>query len=224
MAKQDPKAQQDPMANRPDYIQEEEYKLPEQESSFYPRIKLIQALSPEMDDTSEKYIPAAVSGQLLIETNPPTLISPEEGIVVVPFLVKKRWAEYVPKKQGGGFVASYDSREEMEAGYTQGNDVQVVIEYLCMVPDTQEIFVVPFGSVTALGVAKRWGGFIEQYKTLNGVMYKLSSKTQKNKAGQPYKVMTVEPVGWASKRLVDLTREAIAQNEQRFLPAPAPEI
>jgi hypothetical protein len=211
----------DPMANRPTFIQEEKYELPEQESSFYPRIKLIQALSPEMDDTNDKYIPAAKNGQLLIETNPPTLV---DSVVVVPLMVKKRWAEYIPKKQGGGFVASYDSREAMEAGYTQGNDVAVVIEYLCVLPDTLEVFVVPFGSPTALGVAKKWGAFVEQYKTLSGVMYKLSSKTAKNKADQPYKVMVVEPVGWVSKQLMDTTKILISQQEQLFLPAPDSEV
>ena len=214
----------DPMANRPAYVQEENYELPQQESSFYPRIKLIQALSPEMDDSNDKYIPAAKNGQLLIETNPPTLVSPEDGVVVIPLMVKKRWVEYIPKKQGGGFVASYDTREAMEAGYTQGNDIQVTIEYLVMLPDTQEVFVVPFGSVTALGVAKKWGTFIEQYKTLSGVKYKLSSKTMTNKAKQPYKVMTVEPMGWVSEQLMHTAKEMIGQNEQLFLPAPESEV
>jgi hypothetical protein len=219
-----PVQQTDPMANRPVYVSEEKYDLPQQESSFYPRIKLIQALSPEMDDSNDKYIPAAINGQLLIETNPPTLVDPDTGIIVVPLMVKKRWAEYIPKKQGGGFVASYDSREAMEAGYTQGNDVAVVIEYLCMLPDTGEVFVVPFGSPTALGVAKKWGTFIEQYKTLSGVKYKLSSKTAKYKAGQPYKVMTVEPMGWVSEQLMHTAKEMIGQNEQLFLPAPESEV
>jgi len=211
---------QDPMGNRPNYVSEQDYDMPEQESSFYPRIKVMQALSPELDDTNEKFIPGASTGQILVETNPPTLV---ESIDVIPLIVKKRYAEFTPRKQGGGFVASYDSREEMEAGFSPGNDMQVVIEYLVLAIELEQVFVVPFQSATALGVAKKWGNFVEQYKTLNGVMYKISSKTAKNKASQSYKVMTVEPIGWTAKQLFHDTEALMGQEEMKFLSAPEEE-
>lgn len=208
----------DPMANRPDHVGKEQHEMPQGDNQFYPRVKLMQALSPELDKTEEAYIPDAEVGFLLIEGNPPQLIDGEDGIIVIVLAVKKRYAEYGPNR--GGFVASYDSREAMEAGVTPGNDVSSVIEYLCMVEGIDEVMVVSFASPTALGVAQKWGKMIEQYETLSGVKYRIKGRAAKNQKNQTYYKMDIQPAGWADEGELKMANDIKEEHVTQFLPAP----
>jgi hypothetical protein len=210
----------DPMATRPDFVKEQDYTMPKDEGGFKPRIKVLQAISPECEKGHDRFISGSEAGQLLLEGSVPRLVDGDDGVVVVPLAVRKRFAEYIPRKQGGGFVASYDTREEMEANYTEGNDIQPTIEYLVVDIETDEVFVVPFDSVTKLGVAKKWGGFVEQYKSLEGVQYRIGTQIRKNKANQSYYNFTITPVGWVEKAQYEQLVALQESEEKLFLEAP----
>jgi hypothetical protein len=220
----------DEMGKRPAWMDQQDYDIPAGDYDTYPKIKVIQALSPEVEPGHDKFIPKARAGQIIITTTPPRLIDGEEGVQVIPLAVKKRYAEYIPRKQGGGFVASYDTREEMEIGFTPGNDMTSVIEFLCVALDGEEetdtptLVMVSCDTPSKLGVAKKWGDMIQGYKTLTGVQYHITAKGQKNKKGQFYYNYNVAPVGWTGKETYKHLEDLSNRVSQMFLPAPPPEI
>ena len=212
----------DPMSKRPDFLPTEDINIPVEESVRFPRLKLIQALSPEKTKGNEKYIPGLEEGNFIMQSETFTRnIDGEEGITVVPMAIRKRFVEYVPRTQGGGFVASYDTKEECDNHMTPGNDIQTTIEFLCIEPDVEEPtpFTITFDTVTKLGVARKWAGFIGQYKTLNGVKYQITAKMQQNKQKQSYYNFAVQPIGWLDKAQHVAIEAMTHETEQLFLPA-----
>lgn len=229
MAKNDVKDQKkgaaakDPMANRPKHIQEEDVHAPTDDNQFFPKLKVLQALSPECTKGDEKFIPSAQPGQLLITGNPPEIIDGDEGIDIVLLECRKRYVEYTPRTSGGGFVASYDSREEMEAKFTKGNDMQVTIDYLAVAHETMDeetpvVFVLSLDTVSKMAVARKIAGFVETYKTLSGVKYHVTAILARNKKNQPYYNYAIEAAGWLEKAEYNLVLEHQAVNQPLFLP------
>jgi hypothetical protein len=222
----DPKknaASADPMANRPKHIQEEDVAAPTDDQQFFPRLKVLQALSPECTKGDEKYIPSATPGQLLITLASPELLDGDEGIDVVLLECRKRYVEYTPRKQGGGFVASYDTREDMEAKFTKGNDMQVTIEYLCVAYETMEeeepvVFILSLDTPSKMSVARKIAGLVEQYKSLSGWRCRVNAVLARNKQQQAYYNFGITPMGWLDKSQYNLVLEHQAANQQQFLP------
>lgn len=216
----------DPMKHRPVHLAEENYDIPVDDYAQYPKIKVLQALSPEVEPGNEKLIPNARPGMIIIGTSVPQLLDGDKGVFVYPLVVKKRYAEYIPRAKGGGFVASYDTREDMEAGFTPGNDITAVVEFLCALADGNETTDTPtlvlfsMDTPTKLGVAKKWAGMISEYKTMNGVKYHLKAIGTKNKKQQFYYNWSVVPCGWTDKKVHAALEMLSEQEGQRFLPAP----
>ena len=207
-----PNVNTDPMSKRPDYLKNDKIEMPVEESIRFPRLKLMQALSPEVTPGHERFIPDPVNqkkpmlspGELVLQTESSNrVIDGDEGIVVIPIAIRKRYVEYVPRDAGGGFVASYDSKEEMEANREAGNDVQTTIEFLVveagLKPEETTPFTITFDTISKLGTAKRWAGYIHQYETLEGAQYLITGKQTLNKKKQSYYNFEVKPVGWTSK-------------------------
>lgn len=221
MAKNDTKNQNtDPMSNRPDYIGQQDINMPIDEQARFPRLKLIQALSPERTKGNEKYIPGLEDGSLVLQSETATrIIDGEEGIVVIPLAVRKRFVEYVPRDAGGGFVAMYDTKEQADMDRDPENDLQTTIEFLCIEAGAEEPtpFTITFDSVSKLGVAKKWAGFIAMYKTLDGVKYLVTGKQQLNKKKQAYYVFNIQPVGWVDKAQHALVQDLSKTMEPLFL-------
>lgn len=220
MTKTNVQSSNDPMSNRPDYIQTENIEMPVQDQVRFPRLKLLQALSPEVTKGNEKYNKELEVGNLIMVSETTTVqIDGEKGIVVVPLSIRKRYVEYTPREQGGGFVASYDSKEEMEAGRDPGNDIQPTIEFLCIEAGAEEPtpFVITFDSVSKQVTAGRWAGFINQYKTLVGVKYLITAKQQLNKKKQAYYNFNVQPIGWVDQVQKQLADTLTGTMEPLFL-------
>lgn len=223
-------ASTDPMANRPSYLPSTDVSMPVEEQARFPRLKLIQALSPEITTGHERFIPDPANpkkpmlsaGELLLQSDTLTRqIDGEEGIVVIPLAVRKRYVEYTPRDAGGGFVASYDSKEEADAERDPANDLQTTVEFLCIEAGSDEPtpFTITFDTISKLGTAKKWAGFIAQYKTLEGVKYLITGKQQLNKKKQAYYVFNVQPVGWVDKAQFQMIEDLKSDVEPLFLPA-----
>lgn len=196
----------DPMAQRPDYIAKQNYDLPVDGQARFPRLLLIQAMSPQKTKGNEKYIPGLEEGSLLFQSDTTTrIIDGETGIVVIPLAIRKRYVEYVPRDAGGGFVASYDTKEEMEVNRDATNDIQTTIEYLCIEAgvDDPTPFIITFDTISKLGTAEKWAQFIKQYQTMEGVKYLIIGKQKLNKKKQPYYIYDIQPVGWVDKKVLD---------------------
>lgn len=213
------------MANTPKHIKREEQDLPPVESAMpYATLKLLQTTSPELDEDSDKYIKGAVAGMFVVTDGTDTeLFSGEKGTRFIPLLVRKVYTEWVPRGKGGGFVAAYASREEAEANFTNGNELNVSIEYLVVSPDveknkTQYPFLLQFNSPTKMSAARELQKFIKSYQTMHGVTYLLKSKKQANKAGQKFFNYTVATVGWTDEGVYKLLDKVKGEKEQLFLP------
>jgi hypothetical protein len=70
--------------------------------NIIPGIKLLQPLSPEVVQRLEQ---GAEGGSILVKGL--GVISAEDGIWVQPCGMREEWREFVPRENGGGFVASY---------------------------------------------------------------------------------------------------------------------
>lgn len=87
-----------------------------------PFIRVLQSLSPELSKRNERFVEGAEEGDLL---NTVTLeIYPgEEGVEFIPCFYEKVFNEWVPRDKGGGYVATYSSREDAYAQSDPENDV-----------------------------------------------------------------------------------------------------
>jgi len=218
----------DPMANRPKHIANEDVQAPTDDQSFFPKLKVLQALSPECTKGDEKFIPSASPGMLLITLSNPELLDGDEGIEVVLLECRKRYVEYIPRTKGGGFVASYDTHEDMEAKFEKGNDIQTTIDYLCVAADTMEddepvVFIISLDTISKMAISRKIAGFVEQYKTLSGIKYKVTAVLARNKQNQPYYNFGIVTMGWLDKGQYNKVLEHQATNQQQFLPPGAGE-
>lgn len=85
-----------------------------------PFFYLLQKMSPQVDRHSEKFIEGAEDGQFL-NTVTGELYS---QLRVIPVDFEKVYIEWVPRDQGGGFVAQY--RNKNEAEMNKREDTQIV--------------------------------------------------------------------------------------------------
>jgi hypothetical protein len=219
MAKAQPNV--DPMANRPNYVPAKDIQVPVSDDNQFPQLKLAQAISPEVTRGDEKFVPNLSAGDLLMKgAGLQRIIDGEEGLQVIPMAVRKSYVEYKPRSTGGGFVAAYNSREEAETKSDRANELQVTYDFLCIEANVEEPtpFVVRFDSPTKLGVAKKWAGYFAQYKSIEGVIYRITSKAAKNKAGQNYFNLAVTPLGWVDKTQFQFVQQLQSVIEPTFLP------
>lgn len=211
--------------HRPDYLPEQDPNI-DIESNLFPEIKVLQALSPELDEDEEKYVPNAKAGDLLVTTNPPRLVKGSEGIQFIPLATRKKWYEFVPRSHGGGFVADYNSKSEMEDGYTKGNDITVSVEILCLLQqgegpnEPSPVVMLRFNTPTKMAPARKFKEFVERYKTLNGLIFKVTAVKQQNKQQQTFYNFKVEPVGWVPKELYSHVQQIVGEETPAFLTAP----
>ena len=71
-----------------------------------PRLKILQALSPEVNKREGKYIENAAAGDI---TNTVTkeLYTEEQGCVVIPVAYKRMFLEWQPRESGGGLIKQH---------------------------------------------------------------------------------------------------------------------
>lgn len=197
---------------------------------LFPIVKLLQDLSPELDEDEEKYVDGASAGDIVV-TDGTSYFLLDDGLIFIPIAVRKQWTEWIPRKQGGGFVDSYSSKEDMEIGYTQGNDVQVTIDYLVVTqdispPDENDFqqyvpVMLQFNSPTKLAIARNMADYIAKFQTMYGVAYRLTSNKKKNRAGQKYYNYAVEALGWVDENMYETLESLKEQFEEQFENPPA---
>ena len=71
-----------------------------------PFVQILQGLSPQVEDGDAK------SGQIL-NTVTGEIIEGKDGIVFIPAITKHEFVEWVPRKQGGGFVGTHEPGSPM---------------------------------------------------------------------------------------------------------------
>lgn len=214
---------------RPDFMEEEQVSVPVDSGMPFPVIKLMQALSPELDDDDPKYVEDAEQGDILVtDGSDHFLLDGAEGLTFIPILARKTWVEWIPRKQGGGFVESYSTRQEMEEHRTPGNDIVVSIDYLVTTmdldPEAEEpsVVVLQFNSPTKMAPARVLSQYAQKHSTLAGITYLLTSVKAKNKKGDRYYNFAIKPVDWTEKLIYNSLKAIVDENSGLFLPAPKP--
>ncbi len=184
-------------ANRPSYIPQQNYDMPT-DDQFQPTIKIAQLISPEIIEDDTTFIPGLRAG-MLFNSSTKAMYDGKIGVILIPIVVKKYWQEWTPRKQGGGFVAQYETKEEMEASANKNNDISAVFEFICIVDGTDEVVRVQFNSATKYPVARQWAGFIQNAGTLYGKKYILTTTMAKNKKGDHYYKFALKEGDWVTE-------------------------
>ena len=218
MAKKNPSV--NPFEERPDYLPQEEFEIPK-DDRFGPKIKLIQGLSPELDPSNERFISGVTQGDIVVVgklNEALEIINLGEILEFVPVAIRKSWSEFVPRKQGGGFVALYTSEEDLKRGYTPGNEVQMSIDVMVMVEAVEEPVLLQFNTPTKLKPARTFAAALEKFKTLHGMVFGLKATGETNRQQQRYFNYQVQPLRWSSKETFEAVKQ-IAAGSQLFLSA-----
>ena len=77
------------------------------EDMAIPRLKILQALSPEVNKNDGKYVDGASAGDV-INTVTSKLYTNDNPLVVLPVAYKRLFLERTPRESGGGLVAQHD--------------------------------------------------------------------------------------------------------------------
>lgn len=183
---------------RPSHVPSEDVTLPKGDDAF-PSINIIQDLSPEKEKGGEKYIQGAQPG-MMFNSATRALFDGEKGVFVVPLLVTRQWLEWVPRKAGGGLVASYDDAESAKNNAQPGNEVRLSISYFCRLADGT-VAAVRLGTASKMKVHRKWANLVKMNKTVYGRSYHLFVVREKNRQGQPYFNFDVASGPWVNKKV-----------------------
>jgi hypothetical protein len=74
-----------------------------------PRLKILQALSPEVNKRDGKYVDGASAGDV-INTVTSKLYNEDNELVVLPVSYKRLFLEWQPRESGGGLIAQHEDQ------------------------------------------------------------------------------------------------------------------
>lgn len=82
-------------------------------------VHLLQKMSPQVDKADPKYIEGAEPGMFINSVTQELF----EELKVIPVDFSKVYIEWIPRDQGGGFVASYGTKADAEANCEAGHQI-----------------------------------------------------------------------------------------------------
>ena len=194
-----------------------------------PFVRVLQALSPQLNKKKPEYIDGASQGDLF-NTVTNQCWGGEDGIIVIPCFQTTKYLEFVPRDLGGGFKGEIPStspslqqttRQGSKEILPNGNELVKSDQHFCLVVEPDGTFqpaVVDMKS-TQLKVSRRWKTQIAMQKIKNpksgamvtppvfATMWKLTTTEESNDQGS-WNNYLVERVGLVENR--DLLLEAKA--------------
>ena len=197
-----------------------------------PFVRVLQALSPQLNKKKPEYIEGAASGDMF-NTVTNQHWAGEEGVVVIPCFQTTKYLEFIPREQGGGFrgeipandpILTRTSRDGAKEILPTGNELVKSDQHYCLVIDEDGSFqpVVIDMKSTQLKVSRRWKTQIAMQKVKHpksgqmitppvyATMWKLTTTEESNDRGD-WSNYQIEKVGLVSSR--DLLLEAKAFRE-----------
>lgn len=190
-----------------------------------PFVRLLQALSPQLNKKKAEYIDGASSGDAFNNVTG-QYWDGEQGLTVIPCYQTTKYLEFTPREMGGGFrgeikpnnpVLQQTTRSGSKEILPNGNELVKSDQHFCLIVDEDGGFqpaVIDMKS-TQLKVSRRWKTQIAMQKVTlpNGsvtppvfaTMWKLRSVEESNDQGS-WSNWAVEKVGLVKDR--DLYQEA----------------
>ena len=191
-----------------------------------PFVRLLQALSPQLNKKKAEYIDGASSGDAFNNVTG-QYWDGEKGITVIPCYQTTKYLEFTPREMGGGFrgeinpnnpVLQQTTRSGSKEILPNGNELVKSDQHFCLIVDEDGGFqpaVIDMKS-TQLKVSRRWKTQIAMQKVtlpdgrkvtppVFATMWKLRSVEESNDQGS-WSNWAVEKVGLVKDR--DLYQEA----------------
>lgn len=84
----------------------EENKLFERDETIVPFLRVLQPLSPVVQEDHPNYIPGAKAG-MFYNLATETLYNGKDGVILIPITHQKNYTEWTPISKGGGFVKDW---------------------------------------------------------------------------------------------------------------------
>jgi len=180
------------------------------EDLVIPRLSIIQAISPELDENDPAYIEGAKAG-MLFNTLTRKLYT---EILVVPIMYEKVYLIWRDRKKGGGFGGQYTTENEAGAAIGEMED-----------PDSWEATDTPTHLCLAVSDGKPFEIAIPMPKSkakisrqLNSTIrlfggprfsrvYRVTGVDDKNNAGEKFKNFRIDFAGFPSKELFDVAEK-----------------
>jgi hypothetical protein len=161
-----------------------------------PRLKILQALSPEVNKRDGKYVDGAAAGDI-INTVTSELFTEETGCTVIPVAYKRMFLEWQPRENGGGLIQQHldpdilskTTKDKTGADVLEnGNYIQTSATHYALVVsgDSYQQVMIPMA-----------GTQLKKSRTWNSVMASLKVKSSEGKVFTPpsyshkYKLTTV---------------------------------
>ena len=142
-----------------------------------PRLKILQALSPEVNTRDGKYIKDSAAGDI---TNTVTreLFQGEEGCTVIPVTYKRYYLEWQPREEGGGLIKQHTDNailgqttkiEKNQDALPNGNYIQTSATHYALVidGDSFQTVMIPM-SGTQLKKSRAWNSVASTLKVKAG--------------------------------------------------------
>ena len=176
------------------------------EDMTIPFVRILQALSPQLNEQKPEYIPNAKQGDF-VNVATGRLIPRAQGLVVIPCAYQRLYTEWNPRAKGGGIVANLGTDRsrldqcEIKKGQApttpEGTEIVVSGTFFCLMLDEEtgkvERVVISM-SGTQLTNARKWCNKLKDYtgKKPDGTVftmpafymsYKLTNVQQTNEKG-----------------------------------------
>ena len=208
-----------------------------------PFIRVLQALSPQLNKKKPEYIEGAAQGDLF-NTVTGEHWKGEEGVTVIPCFQTTKYLEFVPRDMGGGFkgeipanssILQQTTRNGSKEMLPSGNELVKSDQHFCLVlgdDGSYQPAVIDMKS-TQLKVSRRWKTQIAMQKAKHpttgamttpsvfATMWKLTTTEESNDQGS-WNNYQVEKVGLVESRDLLLEakafRESIAAGEVKAAP------
>ena len=192
-----------------------------------PFLRVLQALSPQLNKKKAEYIEGASSGDMF-NTVSNQHWDGEDGVVLIPCFQTTKYLEFTPREQGGGFrgeipandpVLTRTTRNGAKEMLPTGNELVKSDQHYCLVVGEDGSFqpVVVDMKSTQLKVSRRWKTQIAMQKIKHpktgqmitppvyATMWKLTTTEESNDQGS-WSNYQIEKVGLVDNR--DLLLEA----------------
>ena len=143
-----------------------------------PRLKILQAMSPEVNKHDGKYVDGASTGDI-INTVTSTLYNDSNPLVVLPVAYKRLFLEWTPRESGGGLVAQHDDpavlekttkNEQYQDVLENGNYIQTSATHFVLVINTDGSYDTAMISMagTQLKRSRTWNSMMASVKMKSG--------------------------------------------------------